>query len=138
MSERKTVVVNGCFDLIHPGHIKLLEHAAKHGDLIVLINSDDSIEDLKGRRPYMEEKDRSEVLMAIKGVKSVMIFNSQEDLGNLYAFLTPDVMVIGDEYKDKQIVGREFAKQIVFFTKLLGYSSSSIVERIRNGKRTNV
>jgi len=138
MSDRKKVVVNGCFDIIHPGHIKLIEHAAQHGDVYVFINSDDSVEDLKGHRPYLGEEDRAEILRAIKGVRAVLIFKNQEDLHNLYAWMTPDVMVIGDEYRDKTVVGKEFCKKVVFFKKLPGLSTSSIVERIRNAASTDL
>ena len=132
MRDQKIVAVNGCFDILHVGHIKLIQHAADYGEVYVFVNSDDSIEDLKGHRPYIGEEDRADILRAISGVKAVMIFKDQTDLHNLYAWLCPDVMVIGDEYKDKTIIGREFARTVVFFKKLPGLSSSYIVERIRN------
>lgn len=130
---RKTpiVAVNGCFDIIHPGHIKLLEFAAQFGELYVLINDDEGVKALKGEhKPYMRAEDRAAVLMGIKGVKSVMIFSTQSDLSSLYRFLAPDYIVVGDEYRTKRVVGSEYAGKLVFFKKIPGYSSTSVVERI--------
>ena len=131
---RQTVVVNGCFDIIHPGHTRLIEFAARMGDLVILINSDNSVRVLKGdHKPYMTEDDRAEVLRAVKGVRAVMIFSSQTDLYNLYRYLTPDILVIGEEYRHKEIIGSEFVKNIVFFPVVCGQSSSNIAKVIRRG-----
>ena len=136
-SKKPIVVTNGCFDILHIGHIKLIQYAAKLGDLIILINDDESIRVLKGEhKPYIPVKDRVEILMAIKGVKSVLPFSSQSELYRLYEWLTPDFIVIGDEYKGKPVVGIEFAKKVIYFPKIRGCSSSLIAERIKNENRS--
>jgi D-beta-D-heptose 7-phosphate kinase/D-beta-D-heptose 1-phosphate adenosyltransferase len=128
---KKIVWVNGTFDVLHIGHIKLFEFAKANGDyLIVGIDSDERIKELKGQtRPINNQEVRKEFLLAIKYIDEVRIFNSSEELSLMIKEITPDIGVWGDEYKDKIIIGWEFAKEIVYFEKIKGYSSTAIIQK---------
>jgi len=130
------VFTNGCFDLLHPGHIDLLERARALGDkLIVGINSDLSVRSIKGdRRPFINQEDRKKLLLGLSSVDEVYIF---EELTpeNLIHNIKPDILVKGGDWKVDEIVGADFVEQSggkVFSLPLLdGYSSSDIVNKIR-------
>jgi rfaE bifunctional protein nucleotidyltransferase chain/domain len=125
----KKVWVNGTFDILHLGHIKLLEFARSKGDfLCVGIDSDKRVKQLKGEnRPINNELARMEFLSSVKYVDKVVIFDSDNDLTTKIKKYNPDVFVIGSEYKNKKIIGAEYARQIIFFDKIIGYSSSKII-----------
>lgn len=118
MSEKKLVLVNGCFDLLHAGHIALLKTAhanACGGFVFVAIDSDKRVQELKGPdRPYICAKDRKEMLLACRYVDRVYIFDSEDELHTLYRVLKPDATVKGVEYLTKPIVGKAFCKEIIF------------------------
>jgi D-beta-D-heptose 7-phosphate kinase/D-beta-D-heptose 1-phosphate adenosyltransferase len=128
----RTVWVNGTFDVLHIGHIKLLEFAKAQGDyLIVGIDSDERIKELKGdKRPINNELARFEFLKAIKYVDEVRIFNSEESLADMIKNIAPDVVVWGDEYRNKRKIGIEHAKETIFFKKLENYSSTNIIQKL--------
>ena len=102
----KKVWVNGCFDVLHHAHFKLLEHAASFGELLIVgIDSDKRVKELKGDdRPFHSQEERKYNLERIKGVKRVVIFDSSEMLEQLIKTFEPDVFVIGSDYKNKPIV----------------------------------
>ncbi len=133
----KIVFTNGCFDLIHPGHIELLEKARRLGTrLIVGINSDDSVRKIKGEaKPVQPQEARAAVLKGLRAVDEVRIF---DDLTpeNLIKEIKPDVLVKGGDWKESEIIGADFVKKnggAVFSIPLKeGFSSSSIVEKIKN------
>lgn len=139
----KIVFTNGCFDILHPGHIDLLTRARELGTkLIVGINSDDSVRKIKGSpRPFLSENERKEILLGLKGVDEVRIF---DDLTpeKLIKEIKPDVLVKGGDWKISEIVGADFVLSNggeVFSLPLKGeFSSSKIVEKIRSGKTVNV
>jgi rfaE bifunctional protein nucleotidyltransferase chain/domain len=135
---RRIVFTNGCFDLLHPGHIQLLEQARALGDvLIVGLNSDSSVRALKGPgRPVVPERERAEILAALECVDAVVIFNELTPRETI-SKLVPDVLVKGGDWRGDQIIGREEVEaaggRVVSVPVVPGYSTSSILEKIRQG-----
>lgn len=132
---KKIVFTNGCFDLLHVGHIVYLEEAKKLGDvLIVGINTDESVRKLKGpNRPIQNENDRCEILAALKAVDHTILFSEETPL-NLIKIIKPDILVKGGDWKIEQIVGSEFVLSYGGIVKSLNYvtgkSTTSIVDSI--------
>ena len=123
------VWVNGCFDILHNGHFRLLRYASKLGDdLVVGIDSDRRVRELKGREPYHTELERKFNLLSIKGVCKVVIFKDDESLMWHIENEAPDIMVIGSDYRDKRIIGREFIPKIEFFNRIDYLSTTGIKE----------
>ena len=123
------VWVNGSFDVIHIGHLKLLEFASSIGEVYVGIDSDDRIKKLKGdKRPFNNEHDRKFFLESIKYVKEVVVFESESRLESLIELIKPKYMIIGDDYKNKKILGSQFFEKIVFFERLKNYSTTKILD----------
>ena len=121
--------VNGAFDILHIGHIRLLKHAATLGRLRVGIDTDARIKELKGHnRPFNCFDIRREFLLSLRFVNDVIGFNTEEELVNEIKLYKPDIMVIGSDYRDKRIVGSEFINKIVYFDRLEGVSTTSILE----------
>ena len=142
---RRVVFTNGCFDLLHPGHIQSLQLARGLGDaLIVGINSDASVRQLKGQgRPLLPERERAEILAALESVDAVVIFDELTPR-EVIAQLLPDVLVKGGDWAGDQIVGREEVEaaggRVVSAPVVPGYSTTEIVRKIREGaaaSRTN-
>jgi D-glycero-beta-D-manno-heptose 1-phosphate adenylyltransferase len=136
---RRVVFTNGCFDLLHPGHLETLEKARSLGDaLIVGVNSDRSVREIKGQgRPIMPERERAEVLTALACVDGVVIFDEPTPR-EIVAALLPDVLVKGGDWANDQIIGREETEaaggKVVSIPVVAGYSTSAMVEKIRNCK----
>jgi D-beta-D-heptose 7-phosphate kinase/D-beta-D-heptose 1-phosphate adenosyltransferase len=135
---RKVVFTNGCFDLLHPGHIRGFEMARQMGDvLIVGLNSDSSVRQLKGpTRPVIPEQERAEILCALESVDAVVIFNELTPR-EVISRLLPDVLVKGGDWPGDQIVGREEVEAaggcVVSIPIVPGYSTTSILQKIRDG-----
>ncbi len=133
---RRVVFTNGCFDLLHPGHIRTLELARELGDvLIVGLNSDASVRQLKGQgRPLIPERERAEILAAMESVDAVIIFDDLTPQ-KVIAQLLPDVLVKGGDWADDRIVGREEVEaaggRVVSAPVAPGYSTTDIVRKIR-------
>jgi len=134
---KKVVFTNGCFDIIHRGHVEYLEDAKALGDtLIVGLNSDKSISELKGpNRPINKEEDRARVLLGLKSVDGVIIFEEDTPL-NLIKIVKPDVLVKGGDWKIEDIVGNEFVLErggeVYSLPFRAGHSTTDIIEKIRN------
>jgi rfaE bifunctional protein nucleotidyltransferase chain/domain len=132
---RRIVFTNGCFDLLHPGHIRLLEQARALGDVLVVgLNSDASVRHAKGdSRPLIPEQERAEVLAALAGVDLVVIFEEATPR-ELIARLLPDVLVKGADWGAEEIVGRAEVEQaggrVVSIPLQPGYSTTGILRRI--------
>ena len=126
------VIVNGTFDILHTGHIALLEYAKSLGNkLIVGIDSDDRVRLLKGsHRPINSQLERGTLLNALKSVDEVFVFDTDADLVSLIQDC--DVMVKGSDYKNKHIIGQDMCKEIVFFERLNGYSTTEKIQHIVN------
>ncbi len=135
---RRVVFTNGCFDLLHPGHIGSLEHARALGDaLIVGLNSDAGVRQLKGPgRPVLPERERAEILAALECVDAVVIFDELTPR-ELIARVLPDVLVKGGDWPGDQIVGREEVEaaggRVVSIPVVPGYSTTAILRKIREG-----
>ena len=128
---KKIVFTNGCFDILHAGHVSVLEFARSKGDeLIVGLNSDASVRRLKGpTRPVNTQADRALVLAALESVSAVCIFE-QDTPYELIKTVRPDVLVKGGDYKPTEIVGREFAGKVVRFALLKGRSTTNIIKKV--------
>jgi len=133
---RCIVFTNGCFDLLHPGHIETLEKARALGDaLIVGVNSDRSVREVKGAgRPIMPEQERAEVLAGLECVDAAVIFDEATPR-EIIAALLPDVLVKGGDWASDRIIGREEVEaaggRVVSVPVVAGYSTSAMVEKIR-------
>lgn len=132
----RIVWTNGCFDILHIGHIKLFEYARSLGDkLVVGIDGDKRVKLLKGNnRPINSEQHRKILLESIKYIDNVYIFNNDEELRDLIKNHHIDIMVVGDDYKHKYVIGSEYSRETVFFTKILSVSTSSILSAIEEKK----
>ncbi|MCH3698023.1 D-glycero-beta-D-manno-heptose-7-phosphate kinase [Campylobacter lari] len=135
LQNQKVVFTNGCFDIIHYGHIKYLEKAKKLGDILVVgLNSDESIKRLKGNlRPINLEFQRACMLASMYFVDYVVIFNEDTPY-ELIEFLKPDVLVKGADYKDKEVVGSNLVKKVELIDFEDGFSTTNIINRIANDK----
>lgn len=135
--DQRVVFTNGCFDLLHPGHIHTLEAARALGNaLVVGINSDASVRKLKGAgRPVVWEQERAEILAALECVDAVVIFDDQTPRETI-ATLLPDVLVKGGDWADDQIVGREEVEaaggRVASMPIVPSYSTTAILQRIRD------
>lgn len=131
MRPKKNVWVNGTFDVLHMGHIKLLERAsfeAAGGLVAVGIDTDRRVKELKGdNRPVNNEMNRSSFLGAIKYVDCVYIFDTDKNLKTCIKSFKPDLMVIGDDYKNKPIIGSEYINEIIYVERYEELSSSDII-----------
>jgi rfaE bifunctional protein nucleotidyltransferase chain/domain len=133
----EVVFTNGCFDIIHRGHIEVLAQTADLGDrLIIGLNSDTSIQKLKGKnRPIIEEQSRAILLASLEFVDAVVIFSEDTPL-KLISALLPDVLAKGGDYEIETIVGHEIVQQNGGKVKLVpfvdGFSSTTIIEKIKN------
>ena len=135
----RVVFTNGCFDILHVGHVTYLEKAAKLGKhLIVGLNTDASVKRLKGEtRPLVQEVDRARVMAALACVDAVVLFD-EDTPAELIKAIKPDILVKGGDYKPEEVVGRENAGEVKIIEFEEGYSTTGIVERIaqlvREGK----
>lgn len=131
-ARKKIVFTNGCFDLLHAGHISVFEKARALGDVLVVgLNSDASVRRLKGKtRPLVSEKYRARVISALRAVDYVTIFD-EETPEKLIRFLRPDILVKGGDYKTQEIVGRQWVKKVVRIKLVDGLSTTQLVEKIR-------
>lgn len=129
--KKKVVFTNGCFDLLHPGHVRLFRKAKESGDiLVVAINSDRSLKKLKGpSRPLVKERNRAEILSALSCVDYVTIF-SEETPAETIRMLKPDILIKGSDYKLSQIVGRDAVKKVLRFPLVKNFSTSGLIRKI--------
>tara|TARA_R110000824_G_scaffold132903_5_gene295507 strand:+ start:1178 stop:1576 length:399 start_codon:yes stop_codon:yes gene_type:complete len=128
------VFTNGCFDIIHPGHLQMLKHCAAMGEHVMVgIDSDARVKKTKGTtRPIYSEEARRTMLLSLKWVNDVVIFNSDEELTALVQEYEPDYMIVGADYRDKRVIGSEHAKILGFFERIDEYSTTDIIKRIAN------
>ena len=126
----KTIWVNGCFDILHVGHVELFKYAKSLGNkLIVGIDSDKRVKELKGEsRPINVQTDRKILLDSIKYIDEVIIFNNENELSELIKDNRVDIMVVGSDDKNKRVVGSNNSKEVIFFKRINGYSTTKILE----------
>jgi len=137
LNSKRIVFTNGCFDIIHSGHIYYLTEAKKLGDILIVgLNSDDSVRRLKGKgRPVNNQFDRASVLSALKPVDFVVFFEEDTPI-NLIEVINPDVLVKGADYKIEEIVGADFVQknggQVVTIKLVEGKSTTAIINYLNN------
>jgi len=129
---------NGCYDVLHVGHLRLFAECSRHvrnnpgSMLMVGIDSDKRVKELKGdTRPINDQLKRAEMVLSIKGVDGVFIYDTTEELESIISELSPKVMVIGEEYKNKTVVGRQHCSDVVFFPKVEDFSTTNLISRFK-------
>tara|TARA_R100000406_G_scaffold88247_1_gene73471 strand:+ start:26 stop:421 length:396 start_codon:yes stop_codon:yes gene_type:complete len=127
----RRVWVNGCFDVLHRGHIELFKYAKSQGNyLVVGIDSDERIKKLKGAsRPVNILEDRMEMLRSIKYIDDVVWFDSESELDTQIFSSGAEIMVVGSDYRNKKVIGSKHVKEVKFFERINGYSTTSILEK---------
>ena len=130
----KTIFVNGCFDILHPGHIELFKIAKSLGDrLIVATDTDEKIKIDKGiSRPINSLPYRKVMLESIRYIDIVLTFNTNLELERLIELYKPDILVKGDDWRDGEIVGGKFAQEVRFFDRYGEYSTTKFLEQLQN------
>ena len=130
----KIVWTNGTFDILHPGHIQLFKVARSLGDkVIVATDSDEKIKKDKGfDRPMNDLCYRVAMLEAIQYIDVVLTFNDRKELEGLIQLYKPDILILGDDWRYGDVVGREHAKEVRFLPRVGGYASSNTIKRIHN------
>ena len=133
---KKIAFTNGCFDILHVGHVRYLLEAKKTADVLVLaLNSDSSVRSIKGvKRPLMNEKERAEILAALECIDFVTIFQELTPL-ELINYLKPDILIKGGDWPEEKVVGREEIKKwggrVAIIPEVEGESTTNIVEKIK-------
>ena len=130
---REIAFTNGCFDILHRGHVEYLKTARSFGDALILgLNSDASVRKLKGpSRPINNQFDRAIVLSALESVDFVVIFD-EETPYELIKLIKPDILVKGGDYEGKEVVGSDVAKEVKLVTFVDGKSTTTIINKINN------
>jgi rfaE bifunctional protein nucleotidyltransferase chain/domain len=130
----KTVIVNGTFDILHPGHIAMLNTARSLGDyLVVCIDTDRRVKELKGdKRPINDQIFRKVMLQNLKAVDIVELFDSREELIELIKLYKPDIMVKGSDWKGKSVVAEQYVKEIFWYDRIDEYSTTRTIQDIIN------
>jgi len=134
--ENSTVFVNGTFDVIHKGHIELFNYAKSLGThLIVAIDSDRRVKIKKGpTRPINCETERKYLLENLKAIDEVRIFDCDESLSNIIKNIQPNIMVVGSDWQNKKVIGSRYAKKLIFFERIDGYSTTQKIQDIIIGR----
>lgn len=133
---KKIAFTNGCFDILHVGHVRYLREARKTADVLILaLNSDASVRSIKGeKRPLVTETERAEVLSALEFIDFVTIFDELTPL-ELIKYLKPDVLIKGGDWPEEKVVGRDEVKQwggrVAIIPEVQGKSTTNIVEKIK-------
>ena len=133
---KKIAFTNGCFDILHIGHIRYLKEAKKKADILVLaLNSDSSVRSLKGeKRPIVPEQERAEIMAALEFIDFITIFPELTPL-ELIKYLRPDILIKGGDWPEDKVVGRDEVKKwggrVVIIPEITGKSTTNIVEKIK-------
>jgi D-beta-D-heptose 7-phosphate kinase/D-beta-D-heptose 1-phosphate adenosyltransferase len=126
------IFVNGTFDILHRGHLELLNYAKSLGDfLLVGIDSDDRVREKKGpTRPIHNQEERKFFLENLKAVNTVDIFSSDYELEQIIKSFKPDIMVVGSDWKDKSVIGSYYASKLIFFDRIGDYATTKTIQSI--------
>ena len=132
MSERTIGFTNGCYDIIHIGHLKLIEYLNKQVDVVIVgIDSDKMIHLSKGpHRPFNKENERKFFLEQIKGITQVFVFDSHPELEQKLSEIKPNLMVVGSDYRNKPVIGSQHAEKLEFFEVLSEYSTTKTAQHL--------
>ena len=131
MKINRRIFTNGCFDLIHRGHLELFDYCKSLGDVIVGLNSDESVARIKGKgRPVNNQEDRKKLLLSLRCVDEVIIFQDDTPY-NLIKFLKPDLVVKGGDYSPEEVIGNDLCAVKIFKT-IPGYSTTSMISNLNN------
>lgn len=127
---KSVAFTNGCFDILHAGHVSILEFSKNQADILILgINSDASVKRLKGpSRPINSQEDRALVCASLQAVDAVVVFD-QDTPYELIKLIVPDVLIKGADYKEENVVGREFAKKVALYPILEGRSTTNTIKK---------
>jgi|TARA_B110000259_G_scaffold145673_1_gene164132 rfaE bifunctional protein nucleotidyltransferase chain/domain len=125
--------VNGCFDVLHRGHFELFKYAKSLGnELVVGLDTDLKVSQDKGPdRPYNNLQDRMFALQSIKYIDRVISFNSRKELESLISLYSPDILLVGSDWRGGDIVGKQFAREVCFFERISQYSTTNILSNER-------
>jgi D-beta-D-heptose 7-phosphate kinase/D-beta-D-heptose 1-phosphate adenosyltransferase len=128
------VIVNGTFDILHRGHLELLEYAMSCGSyLLVAIDTDRRVKELKGEnRPINNQYDRKHHLEMLKPVNQVVLFDSKEELIEIIKDYKPDIMVKGSDYKGRSVIGETYVPEVIYYERLGAYSTTKTIQDIIN------
>ena len=126
----KVIWTNGCFDILHRGHVELFKFCKSQGDyLVVGIDTDSRVKESKGpRRPFNSQEDRKFFLEAIKYIDKVVLFSTDNELGQRLVENNVDTMIVGSDWKGKRVVGQEKVNKVLFFDRIGTYSTTNILE----------
>jgi D-beta-D-heptose 7-phosphate kinase/D-beta-D-heptose 1-phosphate adenosyltransferase len=125
------VWVNGTFDVLHIGHIELLKFASVYGKVRVGIDTDSRVKQFKGdSRPVNTWEDRKTLMESIRYVYDVVGFSTDDELRQQIIDWETDVMIVGSDYKDKNVIGSELVKEVIFFDRIEGYSTTNILKNV--------
>ena len=135
---KKVVFTNGCFDILHAGHVKYLEEAKSYGDILILgLNADSSVRKLKGpTRPINNQDDRAYILASLESVDYVVIFE-EETPYELIKLIKPQVLVKGGDYEGKDVVGQDIANELKLVQFVDGKSTTNTIKRIQDNEKCN-
>ena len=128
MPKKKIVFTNGCFEILHPGHIYLLNRASTHGKLIVGVNSDESFKYNKNREPIRNIRERCDMLLSLKSVTDVLVFNEPTPY-ELIKYLKPDVLIKGGDWENN-VVGSDIVKEVYTIPRFGDYSTTNEIKKI--------
>jgi D-beta-D-heptose 7-phosphate kinase/D-beta-D-heptose 1-phosphate adenosyltransferase len=127
------VMVNGTFDILHRGHLEMLQYAGDMGSLLVCIDTDRRVKELKGEsRPINNQEDRKFMLECLKFVDWVKLFDSREELIEIMKQYQPDVYVKGSDWKGHSTVAEQYCKQVIYYDRVGDYSTTNIIQHISN------
>ena len=126
------IFVNGTFDILHRGHLELLNYAKSLGDILLVgIDSDDRVKEKKGlTRPIYTQGERKFFLENLKAVDSVDIFSSDNELESMIKSFKPDIMVVGSDWKGKPVIGSHYAAKLIFFDRIGDYATTRTIQSI--------
>jgi rfaE bifunctional protein nucleotidyltransferase chain/domain len=127
----KRIFVNGTFDIVHRGHLELLEYAYNLGTVLVAIDTDRRVQELKGTsRPINNQNDRAYLLRSLKFTSGVVTFDTDQELIDTIKSYQPDIMIKGSDYRNKPIIGAEYCREIKFYDVVNGYSTTKTIQDI--------